>query len=284
MPRRALRLLESVVVCLLEATDCVGRCWSSYAATMLSHRLGRRACSLAGFPPLVAGSCCRFLSANSFRVGDVVGTMRTPSTPSLVPTGFDADFGASASQTTLAHLRWLTQKDELSQDTFLIGPPGPERRRLAMHYCELSQREVEVTTVSRDTTEADLKQRREIVGGSAIFVDQAAVRAAVHGRLLVLDGIEKAERNVLPTLNNLLENREMHLDDGRFLMSHKRFDELLAEGVSASELEAKRIVRCHPDFRVLALGLPVPPFPGKPGYYCFHMIAPLTTRRSLRKS
>lgn len=34
----------------------------------------------------------------------------------------------------------------------------------------------------------------------------------------VLDGIEKAERNVLPVLNNLLENREMALDDGRFLM------------------------------------------------------------------
>ena len=34
---------------------------------------------------------------------------------------------------------------------------------------------------------------------------------------MVLDGIEKAERNVLPILNNLLENREMGLDDGRFL-------------------------------------------------------------------
>ena len=29
------------------------------------------------------------------------------------------------------------------------------------------------------------------------------------GRVLILEGIEKAERNVLPTLNNLLENREM---------------------------------------------------------------------------
>lgn len=31
-------------------------------------------------------------------------------------------------------------------------------------------------------------------------------------------GLEKCERNVLPVLNNLLENREMSLDDGRFLM------------------------------------------------------------------
>ena len=45
--------------------------------------------------------------------------------------------------------------------------------------------------------------------------------------MLILEGIEKAERNVLPVLNNLLENREMQLDDGRFLMSAKRYDQLL---------------------------------------------------------
>ena len=43
---------------------------------------------------------------------------------------------------------------------------------------------------------------------------QAPVRAALLGRVLVLDGLEKAERNVLPTLNNLLENREMALVSG----------------------------------------------------------------------
>lgn len=35
------------------------------------------------------------------------------------------------------------------------------------------------------------------------------------------------ERNVLPVLNNLLENREMQLEDGRFLMSAERYDKLL---------------------------------------------------------
>ena len=44
---------------------------------------------------------------------------------------------------------------------------------------------------------------------------------------MVLEGIEKAERNVLPVLNNLLENREMQLDDGRFLMHPNRYDKLL---------------------------------------------------------
>jgi len=53
------------------------------------------------------------------------------------------------------------------------------------------------------------------------------VRAALEGRVLVLEGIEKAERNVLPVLNNLLENREMHLEDGRFLIPASRYDNLL---------------------------------------------------------
>lgn len=65
--------------------------------------------------------------------------------------------------------------------------------------------------LSKDVTDGDLKQRREIAGGSAFYVDQAAVRAATEGRILILDGIEKAERNVLPIINNLLENREMAL-------------------------------------------------------------------------
>lgn len=66
---------------------------------------------------------------------------------------------------------------------------------------------MEYLALTRDTTESDLKQRREIHSGSAFYVDQCAVRAAVDGRILVLEGIEKAERNVLPVLNNLLENR-----------------------------------------------------------------------------
>ena len=33
--------------------------------------------------------------------------------------------------------QWLTRKDGLRQDAFLLGPPGPERRRLALGWCEL---------------------------------------------------------------------------------------------------------------------------------------------------
>uniref|UniRef100_A0A8C6UA26 von Willebrand factor A domain-containing protein 8 n=1 Tax=Neogobius melanostomus TaxID=47308 RepID=A0A8C6UA26_9GOBI len=155
------------------------------------------------------------------------------------------------------------QKDLLGQDMFLIGPPGPLRRSIAMQYLELTKREVEYLALSRDTTETDLKQRREIRSGTAFYIDQCAVRAATQGRVLVLEGLEKAERNVLPVLNNLLENREMQLEDGRFLMSAERYDKLLQEHTK-EELDSWKIVRVSEDFRVIALGIPVPKYKGNP--------------------
>lgn len=51
-----------------------------------------------------------------------------------------------------------------------------------MQYLELTNRELEYVALSRDTTESDLKQRREIQGGTAHYIDQAAVKAAAEGR------------------------------------------------------------------------------------------------------
>eukprot|EP00754_Rhynchopus_humris_P051984 Rhum_TRINITY_DN9858_c0_g2::Rhum_TRINITY_DN9858_c0_g2_i1::g.35676::m.35676 len=185
--------------------------------------------------------------------------MELPSASTLVP--------ADAADVDDAHVRWMALKDRPSggHDMYLIGPPGSYRRKVAMRYCAVAGREVEHLVVTRDTTEADLKQRKEIVGnGRSVYVDSAPVRAAVHGRVLLVDGIEKAERNVLPTLNNLLENREMQLDDGRFLASPARFDELAAQLGSAAACTARGLVRVSERFRVVALGVPVPAFPGSP--------------------
>ena len=82
------------------------------------------------------------------------------------------------------------------------------------------------------------------------------MKAALEGRLLILEGIEKAERNVLPVLNNLLENREMQLEDGRFLMAPERYDKL---------------VKVHTT--TLSLDLPL----------CVYLLAGLGTHTSLLK-
>jgi MoxR-like ATPase len=175
-----------------------------------------------------------------------------------------------------SHLRWMAQKDALNQDMFLIGSHSPIRRQLAFRYCEITSRECEYVALTADTSESDLKARRELrqVEGSStlsvIWEDQAVVRAALNGRILIIEGFEKAERNVLPVLNNLLENREMQLEDGRFLVAPKRYDELIRKGTLSLNLKSNqkdltsRLVRVHEKFRVIAVGVPSPPFPGNP--------------------
>lgn len=203
----------------------------------------------------------RFLSTDQTLVTlkDVVKVVKPAKNPEYVPRSYLKE----PSQEILRHLRWMLQKDILGQDMFLMGAPGQRRRNLALAYLELIEREVEFIALSRDTTEADLKQRKEIENGTANYHDQSAVRAAINGRILILEGIEKAERNVLPILNNLLENREMHLEDGRFLIPASRYDKLLKEH-SQKELDFWRLVRVSEDFRVIALGLPAPRYSGHP--------------------
>jgi midasin (ATPase involved in ribosome maturation) len=181
--------------------------------------------------------------------------------------------------TTIEHMRWLLQKYRTKQDVLIAGPPGPERRRLAMQFFELLGLEVEVLALTRDTTESDLKQRRELLAdGTAVWVDQAPVRAALRGRVLLLDGLERAERNVLPTLNNLLEAREMALEDGRLIISQERALAFTAHvqqpepgldialepepGGSSVRVLPSGMVAADPGFWVVSLASPSPPDPG----------------------
>ena len=196
------------------------------------------------------------------RIGEVSPLVKSDAkNPELIPRGFARLLDHS--QDSLRHIQWLWKKDILGQDSFLIGPPGPRKRWLALASAELSNREVEYLSLSRDTTETDIKQRREIIDGNAVYKDAAAIRAAVNGRILVLDGIERCERNVLPVLNNLLENREVQLEDGRFLMAPSRWDHLVKTGSPEQMVEAG-LIRVDEYFRVIALGLPVPMFKGAP--------------------
>ncbi|KHJ47859.1 hypothetical protein D918_02018 [Trichuris suis] len=194
----------------------------------------------------------------SLRIGEVVKPISKPRNPEFVPLGYGK---TSYDRNAILDLQWLMKKDCINQDAYLLGQPGRRRRDLVMLYLELSEQEYEYLAISRDTTEADIKQRREIFSGNAHYVDQAAVRAALKGRFLILDGVEQAERNVLPIVNNLLENREMQLEDGRLLVSSRRYNALL-EKHSEDELQKLGICKVDDRFRVVALGLPVSRYRG----------------------
>lgn len=64
--------------------------------------------------------------------------------------------------------------------------------------------EYEYVALHRDVGETELKQGREIrEGGSLVYVDSATVRAVKAGRILIIEGIEKAERGIMPVCSNL---------------------------------------------------------------------------------
>ncbi|THH30493.1 hypothetical protein EUX98_g3701 [Antrodiella citrinella] len=156
----------------------------------------------------------------------------------------------------------MLQKYILGQDVFLLSQPGPYARRLAMTFCSVANLEYEYIALHRDIGETELKQGRELRhGGNLVYVDSAAVRAVKNGRVLIIEGIEKAERGIMPLLNNLLENREMNLDDGTHIVHPKRFALMdPSETVHAT----KRFIPAHEKFRVIAIAAPVPPYVGYP--------------------
>lgn len=172
----------------------------------------------------------------------------------LVPVGFLKTLPRSL----LPTVRWLAQRDALNQDAVLLASPGEvcRARHAAFAFAELVNSEAYYVGISADTTESELRQRRELdPGKGSYWSDSAPVRAAVSGGLLVIDGLERAERNVLPTLNNLLENREMSLDDGRLLRS--------ASSSSATRASSSVIEDVPRSFRVVAVASPCPPYKGR---------------------
>ena len=66
------------------------------------------------------------------------------------------------SEENKSHLHWLLQKYILDQNAYLLGPPGPFARHLALTFGYLMKKEVEILVLHRDSGESELKQGREI--------------------------------------------------------------------------------------------------------------------------
>lgn len=94
----------------------------------------------------------------------------------------------------------------------LIGPSMSFNRMLAIRFCELRGLAYEFVSLSKDVTAADLRERRSIRNGALVFDMGPVLRAAVEGKVLILEGISKVESNLLPMINELLENRQMELE------------------------------------------------------------------------
>ncbi|THH04442.1 hypothetical protein EW146_g10173 [Bondarzewia mesenterica] len=198
------------------------------------------------------------------KLGEVTYDVPESLTPSRLPHIGDASPLDVGNTFNVDNLHFMLQKYLLGQDMFLLSQPGPYARRLAMTFCSLINSEYEYIALHRDVGETELKQGREIrAGGNLVYVDSAAVRAVKHGRVLILEGIEKAERGIMPVLNNLLENRELNLDDGTHII-HPHRHALLESSNTKYDVSGKLFVPAHKNFRVIAIAAPVPPYSGYP--------------------
>lgn len=136
-------------------------------------------------------------SVGTLRLGDVTYEVPPSLHPSRLP--HSGELLNTTDPVNLDNLHFLLQKYLLEQDIFLVSQPGPYARRLALTFASLVNAEYEYIALHRDVGETELKQGREIrAGGNLIYVDSPAVRAAKHGRLLIIEGIEKAERGIMP--------------------------------------------------------------------------------------
>lgn len=118
-------------------------------------------------------------------IGDTVINKVPGTKPKLIPSKqFDR-----TPQEIVQHLRWMGQKYNLNQvivaggsqhiilhtsyflmfdiqDMYLSGHPGALRRQIILSFAQVCGMEVEYLPISRDTTESDIKQRKEIKGNS----------------------------------------------------------------------------------------------------------------------
>ncbi|GAA6012821.1 hypothetical protein JCM10207_005374 [Rhodosporidiobolus poonsookiae] len=224
-------------------------------------RLAALSSSLASSPrsPAAAHHAPRVLLGH-LKADDVRLPVYEPADSQRLPSAREGVTLDGEDEVVMREMRWCMQKWELKQDLFLLSSPGPFTRRLALTFLALLNQPYEYVALHRDVGETEIKQGREIrKGGRLEYTDSAAVRAMKEGKVLILDGIERCERGVLPLLNNALENREMNLEDGTHIVSSARYDLMVRNGDDTTGF-----VPCHPDFRVIALGCPVPPYPGLP--------------------
>lgn len=109
----------------------------------------------------------------------------------------------------------------------------------------------------QDMTARDLIQQRTTkVNGDTVWRDSVLVRAARAGHIAVLDGIHRIHSSTISVLHRLVHDREMQLYDGRRMVNHQIYDELVRLGKSEQELEDNGLLRIHPSFRIVALADP----------------------------
>eukprot|EP00753_Platysulcus_tardus_P002307 PLAT11642.13.p1 GENE.PLAT11642.13~~PLAT11642.13.p1 ORF type:complete len:850 (+),score=362.94 PLAT11642.13:648-3197(+) len=184
---------------------------------------------------------------DTLRIGDVSAAIAKGSRPELVPAPlfFDIPRHVQALQNML--------KDIVAGERhlLLIGNQGVGKNKLVDRLCQLLQLEREYVQLHRDTTVQSLTLSPNLADGRVVWEDSPLVRAVEHGRLLMIDEVDKAPLEVVCVLKSLVEDGDMLLADGRRLVTPDVLRRM-------PWLKDKAVV-IHPNFRVVVLA-------NRPGY------------------
>ena len=82
-----------------------------------------------------------------------------------------------------------------------------------------------------------------------MYEDSALVKAVKHGRVAVVDEVDKAPVEVVCVLKGLLEDGQMLLSDGRRILCPQRFN----DGKWTKSDPSSNVIWIHPDFKLVAL-------------------------------
>jgi von Willebrand factor A domain-containing protein 8 len=135
----------------------------------------------------------------------------------------------------------------------IMGFQGVGKNRVIDHLLSRLACEREYLQLHRDTTVQSLLSSPSVEEGRIVYNDSPLVRAAKHGRILVIDEADKAPVEVVALLKGLIEDRELVLPDGRTLRYKADF----------VDTQTPDTVAIHPDFRIWALANPASyPFHG----------------------
>ena len=131
---------------------------------------------------------------------------------------------------------------DLGEHLLLVGNQGVGKNKIVDRFLHLLNRSREYIQLHRDTTVQTLTLQPVVKGGVIVFEDSPLVRAVKQGHVLVVDEADKAPTHVTCILKTLIETGEMHLADGRRIVSEK-------SGIKPSP----NVIIGHPDFRMIVL-------------------------------
>ncbi|KAH3874340.1 hypothetical protein DPMN_037582, partial [Dreissena polymorpha] len=130
----------------------------------------------------------------------------------------------------------------LGEQLLLVGNQGVGKNKIVDRFLHVLNRPREYIQLHRDTTVQTLTLQPTVQDGVIIYEDSPLVRAVKQGHVLVVDEADKAPTHVTCILKTLIESGEMHLADGRRIVS-------ATSGLQASP----QVIVAHPDFRMIVL-------------------------------